>query len=66
MRWFILYKNRVEYFHIVSILLVHINNLKQKKPMNEKHIIKIAEELNLKVKQVEATAVLLKDDATVP
>ena len=34
--------------------------------MNDKHIIKIAKELNLKEKQVEATAVLLEDDATIP
>lgn len=32
----------------------------------EQHIIKISEELNLKVRQVESTAVLLNDGATVP
>ena len=34
--------------------------------MNEKHITKIAEELNLKTGQVEAVVLLLNDDATVP
>ncbi|HEY5533932.1 MAG TPA: Tex family protein [Ignavibacteria bacterium] len=34
--------------------------------MNDRHIIKIAKELNLKEKQVEATAILLEDDATIP
>ena len=34
--------------------------------LNEKHIIKIAQELNLKEKQVVATAILLEDDATIP
>ncbi|MFC1557910.1 Tex family protein [candidate division KSB1 bacterium] len=34
--------------------------------MNEKHISKIAEELNIKSKQVEAVVLLLNDDATVP
>jgi uncharacterized protein len=34
--------------------------------MNEKHLAKIAEELKIKVGQVEATAVLLAEGATVP
>jgi uncharacterized protein len=34
--------------------------------MNEKHIVKISAELNLKPKQVEATALLLEDEATIP
>ena len=34
--------------------------------MNESHISKIAEELNLKTKQVQATAALLEEGGTVP
>ena len=34
--------------------------------MNEKHILKITQELNLKPRQVAATAVLLDDGSTVP
>ncbi len=34
--------------------------------MNEKHILKIAEELNLSSPQVQATAGLLREEATVP
>ena len=34
--------------------------------MNEKHIKKISGELNLKEKQVEATAFLIEDEATIP
>ena len=34
--------------------------------MNEKHILKIAEELNLSPQQVQATAGLLNEEATVP
>ena len=34
--------------------------------MNEKHIVKIAQELNVGVGQVSATAELLAQDATVP
>jgi uncharacterized protein len=34
--------------------------------MNEKHILKIAEELNLSSQQVQSTAELLKEEATVP
>ena len=34
--------------------------------MNEKHISKIAEELNLKPEQVKAVVLLLKDEATIP
>ena len=34
--------------------------------MNEKHLNKIAHELNIAVRQVKATARLLKDGGTVP
>ena len=34
--------------------------------MNEKHVNKIADELNLALRQVKATARLLKDGDTVP
>ncbi|MCX6163781.1 MAG: hypothetical protein NTU73_02785, partial [Ignavibacteriae bacterium] len=34
--------------------------------MNDKHIVKISRELNLKENQVFATAKLLSEDATVP
>ncbi|MFA5403933.1 MAG: Tex-like N-terminal domain-containing protein, partial [Ignavibacteria bacterium] len=34
--------------------------------MNERHIIKISKELNLKENQIFATAKLLSEDATVP
>ena len=34
--------------------------------MNQNHIVRIAQELNISPKQVEATATLLADDATVP
>ena len=34
--------------------------------MEENHIIKIAQELNIKVKQIEAVALLLAENATVP
>ena len=34
--------------------------------MNEKHLLKITQELNLKPRQVAATAILLEDGSTVP
>ncbi len=34
--------------------------------MNEAHILKIADELNVKLKQVQATALLLEEGATIP